>query len=64
MVPTGIMAIKIFRLYEDKTLTNKQLRTMTRDLLLEYESGKMKDKSEVIERLQKQTEDLMALKHW
>jgi hypothetical protein len=59
---TGIMAIKIFRLYKDKTLTDKQLRKMTKDLLLEYESEKLEDKSKVIEKLQKDSEDLLTIK--
>lgn len=59
---TGIMAIKIFRLYKDKTLTDKQLRKMTKDLLLEYESEKLNDKSKVIERLRKEAEDLRVIK--
>lgn len=58
----GIMAIKIFRLYKDKTLTDKQLRKMTKDLLLEYESEKLNDKNKVIERLRKESEDLRTIK--
>ena len=59
---TGIMAIKIFRLYKDKTLTDKQFRKMTKDLLLEYESEKLNDKSKVIEKLRKEAEDLRTIK--
>ncbi len=59
---TGIMAIKIFRLYKDKTLTDKQLRTMTKHLLLEYESEKLENKSKAIEGLRKEAEDLRAIK--
>jgi hypothetical protein len=59
---TGIMAIKIFSLYKDTTLTDKQLRKMTKDLLLEYESEKLQDKSNVIEKLQKEVEDLRTVK--
>ena len=59
---TGIMAIKIFSLYKDTTLTDKQLRKMTKDLLLEYESEKLQDKSNVIEKLQKEAEDLRTVK--
>ena len=58
----GIMAIKIFRLYKDKTLTDKQFRKMTKDLLLEYESEKLNDKSKVIEKLRKEAEDLRTIK--
>lgn len=58
----GIMAIRIFRLYKDKTLTDKQLRKMTKDLLLEYESEKLNDKNKVIKRLQKESEDLRTIK--
>jgi len=58
----GIMAIKIFRLYKDKTLTDKQLRKMTKDLLLEYESEKLKDKNKLVELLRKEAEDLRAIK--
>jgi len=58
----GIMAIRIFRLYKDKTLTDKQLRKMTKDLLLEYESEKLNDKNKVIERLRKESEDLRTIK--
>jgi hypothetical protein len=59
---TGIMAIKIFSLYKDKTLTDEQLRKMTKDLLLEYESEKLNDKSNVIEKLRKEAEDLRTIK--
>ena len=59
---TGIIAIKIFRLYKDTTLTDKQLRKMTKDLLLEYESEKLEDKSKVIEKLRKEAEDLRTIK--
>jgi hypothetical protein len=59
---TGIIATKIFRLYKDKTLTDKKLRKMTKDLLLEYESEKLQDKSKVIELLRKEAEDLRAIK--
>jgi hypothetical protein len=58
----GVMAIKIFRLYKDKTLTDKQLRKMTKDLLLEYESEKLEDKNKLIERLRKESEDLLIIK--
>jgi hypothetical protein len=35
---------------------------MTKDLLLEYETEKLEDKSKVIERLRKEAEDLRAIK--
>lgn len=59
---TGIMAIKIFRLYKDKTLTDKQLRKMTIDLLLEYQKEKLDDKNKFIEQLRKELNDFRIVK--
>ena len=59
---TGIMAIKIFRLYKDKTLTDKQLRKMTKDLLLEYQKEKLDDKNKFIEHLRKELNDFRIVK--
>ena len=59
---TGITAIKIYNLYKDKTLTKIQLRKMTKQLLLEYESEKLEAKNKVIERLKEKAEDLKLIK--
>jgi hypothetical protein len=59
----GITATKIFHLYEDKTLTDKKLRAMTKEILLEYEREKLKGKTKVIERLQKDSDDLQKIRN-
>lgn len=59
---TGATVQQLFRLYQDASLTNKQLRKLTRELLIEHANSKLEEQRRKVESLQKDAEDLRTIK--
>jgi len=58
----GITTIKINNLYKDKTLTNKELRKRTKEILNDFRMEVLEDNEEYIKKLQKSQEELRTIK--
>jgi uncharacterized membrane protein (DUF106 family) len=58
----GIATIKINNLYKDKTLTNKELRKRTKEILNDFRMEVLEDNEEYIKKLQKSQEELRTIK--
>jgi uncharacterized membrane protein (DUF106 family) len=58
----GIATIKINNLYKDKTLTNKELRKRTKEILNDFRMEVLEDNKEYIKKLQKSQEELRTIK--
>lgn len=59
---TSITVIKIQRLFEDKNLSNKELRQKTKEILIEYSNYKDEVKSNHIKKLQEEVEKFRTVK--
>jgi uncharacterized membrane protein (DUF106 family) len=59
----GIATIKINNLYKDKTLTNKELRKRTKEILNDFRMEVLEDNEEYIKKLQKSQEELRTIKN-
>jgi uncharacterized membrane protein (DUF106 family) len=59
----GIATIKINNLYKDKTLTNKELRKRTKEILNDFRMEVLEDNKEYIKKLQKSQEELRTIKN-
>jgi|LakMenE18May11ns_1017448.scaffolds.fasta_scaffold9207833_2 hypothetical protein len=58
----GIATIKIKNLYKDKTLTEKELRKRTKEILNEFRDEVLKDNREYIKKLQVSADELQTIK--
>jgi hypothetical protein len=58
----GIATIKIKNLYKDKTLTEKELRKRTKEILNEFRDEVLKDNREYIKKLQISADELQTIK--
>jgi uncharacterized membrane protein (DUF106 family) len=58
----GIATIKINNLYKDNTLTNKELRKRTKEILNDFRMEVLEDNEEYIKKLQTSQEELRTIK--
>lgn len=58
----GVTTIKIQNLYKDKTLTGRELRKRTKEILNEFRDEVLKDNREYIKKLQISADELQTIK--
>ncbi len=58
----GIIVIKISNLYKDNTLTGKELRKKTKEILNEFRNNELLSTQEYVKKLQVSAEELKTLK--
>jgi thiaminase len=58
----GITTIKIQNLYKDKTLTGKELRKRTKEILNEFKNEELEHNRQYIKKLQISADELQTIK--